>query len=140
MSPAKGSVWRDRRGVAAVEVALVAPVLAVVALLSFEAWQGAGRSADIRTALKAGAQYYMNGGADDDDARALALSAWRDRPAGGVVDISRACACGQVAQACTALCADSTPPAALVTLSAQASLPQAMFNKSLSIERVVRVR
>jgi Flp pilus assembly protein TadG len=131
---------RDRRGVAAVEMALVAPILAVVALLSFEVWQAAGRSADMRTALKAGAQYYMNGGADDADARTLALSAWRDPPAGGVINVSRACACGEAAQVCTALCADSTPPAALVTLHAQASMPQAMFNKTVAVDRVVRVR
>ena len=134
------TLLRDRRGVAAVEMALIAPVLGVVALLSFEAWQAAGRSADMRTALKAGAQYYMNGGADDGNARTLALSAWRDRPASGVLNISRTCACGEVVQACTALCADSNPPAALVTLHAEATLPQARFNKSVVIDQVVRVR
>ena len=73
----------DRRGVAALEMALITPAIAGVALLSFEVWQAAGRAADMRTALKAGAQYYMNGGSDDTAARSMAISAWERKPADG---------------------------------------------------------
>lgn len=135
-----GSLWRDRSGLAAVEMALLAPFLAVLALLSFEVWQASGRSADMRTALQTGAEYYMNGGSNDVAARDLALSSWRARPAGAEVSVSRTCACGETAHSCTSLCPDSSPPAALVILQGAASTPNVMFNRSIADERVVRVR
>jgi Flp pilus assembly protein TadG len=131
---------RDARGVAVVEMALIAPVIAVLALLSFEVWQSAGRSEDMRVALKSAAQYYMNGGTDDAAARSLALSAWPQAPAGASVSVARSCACGAVANVCTSLCASGDPPAAVVSLTATATQSQAVFNKTLTEHRVVRVR
>ena len=132
--------WADRRGVAVVEMALIAPVIAVLALLSFEVWQSASRSEDMRVALKSAAQYYMNGGTDDAAARALVLSAWPQAPADADVAISRSCACAAVVHACTSLCPDGEPPAALITLSATATQSTAVLNKTLAEQRVVRVR
>jgi len=130
----------DRRGLAAVELALVAPVIAGLALLSLEVWSASARSQDMRAALKAGAQYYMNGGANDVTAQALALSAWEAPPGDAEVSITRSCACGEVAQVCTTLCSNGTPPAVIVVLQATGTQAQAFFNPVLSEQRVVRVR
>ncbi|HTI66064.1 MAG TPA: hypothetical protein VL460_00805 [Caulobacteraceae bacterium] len=134
------SFGRDRAGVAAVELALIAPVIAAMALVSYEVWQVAARTEDMRTALQTGAQYYMNGGTSDTAAQALAISSWENAPPDAAVGVSRACVCGQAAQVCTLLCSDGAPPASIITLSATATRPQAMFSKTISTQRVVRVR
>jgi len=131
---------RDQQGLAALELALIAPVIAGLILVSFEVWRASGRIEDVRGGLKAGAQYYMNGGADDAVARSLALSAWEDAPANAEVAISRSCACGEVANACNVLCPTGQAPSALVTLQATGSYPQALFGSNVSEQRVVRVR
>ncbi len=131
---------RDRRGVAAIELALIAPVIATLAVVSFEIWQSSARTEDMRTALKVGAQYYMNGGTSDATAQTLAMSSWEEAPANAAISVSRGCLCAQTAHVCTALCADGTAPLEVVTLSATATRPGAMFNAALADDRVVRVR
>lgn len=131
---------RDCRGVAVVELAMIAPLLAGMALVSFEIWQSSASTEDMRTALKVGAQYYMNGGTSDATAQSLALSSWENAPANAAVSVVRACLCGQVANSCVALCTDGAPPLEVVTLSASATRPDAVINPNLSDERVVRVR
>ena len=131
---------RDRRGVAAVELALVLPVLAAMAFLSFEAWRTASRAQEMRDAVKAGAQYYMNGGADDVAGRAMALQAWQSPPPGAAITVQRACDCGGVAQACNLPCSGGAAPAIRVTLVATGTFPQAYFAPTMSTRQVVRVR
>src|SRR4051812_36035965 len=72
------SSWRNRAmgdlildylaeegGVAAVELALILPFIAGFAVVSINVWDVGMRKQDMRGALKLGAQYYQNGGADD---------------------------------------------------------------------------
>jgi len=129
---------RDRRGVAAVEFALITPAIAVMAAGSFAIWQFADGRQEMRGALEVGAHYYMNGGSDDAVAAALAQSNWRKKPAGSVVTTTRACRCGEVVVACASLCPASRPPAVYVTLSATSPLHG--DGQEVADRTVVRVR
>jgi len=131
---------RDRRGVAAVEMALIAPIIAGMALVSFGIWRMATSLEDMHVALKAGASYYMNGGLDDTAARTLMTSAWQDAPADASIGVQRACKCGTVAAACNVLCANATPPSSYVLLNASGTGSTGTVNFPLSEQKVVRVR
>lgn len=133
--------WRrDARGVAAVEFAFIAPVIGVMIIMSYGVWEAAVRQQNLRSALKVGAEYYMNGGANDATARAVALAAWEDAPSNANVTTARICRCGSTVVDCTAMCSASAPPAIYVVLHASASDHSALFSPIIQADRVARVR
>ena len=129
----------DRRGVAAVEFALLVPVLAGILVLSFAAWESGVRKQNMRSALKTAAEYYMNGGVADADAREVALLSWDKRPPDARVSTSRRCRCGSLTVECSSVC-NAGPPAVYVTVYARAEVPDAMFGSVELAERTIRVR
>jgi Flp pilus assembly protein TadG len=131
---------RDHRGVAAVELALVAPVLAGLAFAGFEVWRYTHDVQAMKDGVTAGVQYYMNGGRDDANAKAIAEAAWVSAPEDAEVSISRACLCGTTAHVCTTLCSNSTVPEIRVTLQATATYDRTKFASNLSETQVIRVR
>jgi len=132
--------FKDTRGVAAVEMALITPFIVGFALMSVNVWDVGMRKQDMRGALKLASQYYMNGGQADDDARSIALSSWQRKPANSTFTIARFCQCAAVAAACGTLCPDSTPPAVYVRMVANATSPNAMFSPVQTDQELVRVR
>lgn len=131
---------RDRRGAAAVEFAFVAPILASLAVASYGVWEAAARQQNMRSALRLGTQYYMNGGGNDTAARSVALAGWNRKPQGGDITTSRMYRCGEAVVSSTSLCAGSKPPAIYVTLQGSATTSDAMFSKSITASKVIRVR
>lgn len=130
----------DRRGVAALEFALAAPVLAAVLVLGADGWLQARQVLDMRTALQTAARYYQSGGADDAVARATALAAWPGRPADGEVAALRACQCATAPSACDTNCPDGAPPSSFVTLSASSRYQGIVRSRLVTEREVVRVR
>jgi len=130
----------DHRGVAAVEMALIAPAIAGLAFASVNLWEAASRKQDMSAAVHAASQYYLSGGQSDTDAQSVAMSTWDSRPDDGAVDITRSCRCGATVAICTSLCESGQPPAVLVRITAQATSPGAAFQSSQSKIEVVRVR
>lgn len=135
-----GRFLRDVTGVAALETALVAPIIAGLAVVSLTVWQTASRIEDMHVALKAGATYYMNGGTDDTAAKNLILQSWPTTPANAAVSVQRICKCAGAAAICGTLCSGTTPPAVYVTMSATATASNGVSNIALSDQKVVRVR
>lgn len=132
---------RDQRGVAAVEMALVAPIIAGLILVSLNLWQAAQRRQEQGEALRVASQYYMLGGADDARARELALAAWVDKPVNADVIISRVYRCGDTEVEAGALCgAAQTPPATMVKIVASATFDGAAFQPVQIRSEMVRVR
>lgn len=130
----------DRRGVAALEFALAAPILAAVLVLGADGWLRARQVLDMRTALQTAARYYQSGGGDDEVARTAALSAWPGRPADGVVTALRACRCPAAPSACDAACPDGAPPSAFVTLTAASRYRGFLGEAPIAEREVIRVR
>lgn len=133
-------ILRDERGVAAIELAMVAPVIAGLAVMSFAIWETGTRRQNMRAALDVGAEYYMNGGSDDAAAVTLAENAWRHMPPGAEVTTSRICRCGDEILLCTAYCDGGAAPSVFVILNAAGEQPDALMQASLAQSRTIRVR
>ena len=140
MNPKLKHFLKHERGAAAVEFAIIAPLLVAIGLAGFTAWDAAGRKQDLTSALNVGAEYYMLGGGDDAEAEGLVLAGWDKRPSFTEVEIIRECRCGVQIATCSTLCSSSAPPSAFVTIEAQASYPDALAVKLTNGSRTVRVR
>lgn len=127
-------------GNAAVEFAVIAPLLAGVLLSGFAGWDAAQRRQDLGAALDLGTAYYLGGGTDDSDAKSRTMSGWDNAPGSANVTISRLCKCGSVTTTCNSLCVADRPPATHVVISASADYPDALVNKSITGTRTLRVR
>lgn len=134
------SFFKLNDGNAAIEFAIIAPLLGAVLLSGFAGWDAAQRRQDLGAALDYGAAYYLGGGADDGDAVTRTMSGWDNVPEDADLTISRTCKCTSVVTACTALCVADTPPATYVTISARAEYPNAPVNKIITGTRTIRVR
>jgi len=131
---------RNDKGAAAVEFAVIVPVLAAILVGLMVAWEPATAMLQMRAAVHAGATYVRQGGTNDTHTRSVVISSWEDKPASSSVSVSRQCLCGQTVSACTTICADQTPPSVYVTVAATSSNPEFAFGQSLSSSEVVRVR
>lgn len=130
----------DRRGNAAVEFAIIAPIIAGLFLTSYGLWEASARSRDMNSALDAGAAYYLNGGSDDTAATQAMQSAWSSRPADSSINLDHNCMCQTTPLACTSLCADNSAPGDYVDMKLSATSPNALASQQLLRHRVVRVR
>ena len=130
---------RDTRGAAAVEFAIVAPVLALLLVGLVQGWFDVKQRMDAQTALQAGIRYYHQGGATDATAKALAIRAWPNKPAEGDVLINRSCTCSQVVVLCTATC-DSTPPAVTVSVATTYRANSLLGSENVQFQQSVRIR
>lgn len=132
---------KDDRGVAAVEFALILPVLSALIILGLNGWLHINQVSQMRSAIQAGSRYYQGGGADDVAAGQLALQAWNHAPANAAVNPVRSCTCGGVGASCSSLCAGNALPNVYVTLTATGTF-SGMWggSQALSETGTVRVR
>jgi Flp pilus assembly protein TadG len=131
----------DRAGTSSIEFGLLAPMIAGFVALGAQAWSMNAAILDMRSAVDAGARYYMVAGSSDTAAQAIATAAWRHTPSGGVVTVTRSCQCGGAASACSGLCAATGRPAIqLVSIRATAQWSAWISPVSLAQERSVRIR
>lgn len=131
---------RDERGVSAVEFALTAPVLLISLLGVVDVGTAVYKRADMEAALRAGIQYFMNGGEDLDTAENVVLESWTTKPNGVNVAADRLCLCGTTVASCNALCGDGTTPLTFNRIQATAVFPGILMNNSYATDQSVRVR
>lgn len=134
------TLWRDERGGAALEMAIIMPVLAGLALVSAEFWMMAMDKQRAATALDAASDYYMGGGISDDEAAEVAIQAWRDAPDEAQVTHVRSGRCGAEEAAVTDACSDGSAPGVYVTLSASGVTRSLFEERAIQAQRTVRVR
>lgn len=131
---------RDRSGVSAVEFALVAPVLLISLLGVVDIGNVVYQRADMESALRAGIQYFMNGGDDLTKAEQVVTASWTTKPEGVSVIADRYCMCGTTVHACNTLCDDDTYPLSFNRIQATATFPGILMNDAHDAEQSVRVR
>jgi Flp pilus assembly protein TadG len=132
---------KDERGVAALEFALILPILVAVVLFGLDGWMRINQVTQMRSAVQAGSRYYQSGGSDDTAAAQLALAAWNHAPGDAAVNTARSCTCNGVGASCSSLCADQTLPKTFVTLTATGGYSDPMVgSQTLTETGVVRVR
>ena len=133
------SLSKDARGAAAIELAIIAPVLAGMGLLALEVWKIGVEQQQAAAALDVAADYYMGGGLSDEAAAQAALDAWTDKPADADVDYARSARCVDDEVALDELCDGGRAPAVYVTLTASGSNGQD-GEVRVRATRMVRVR
>lgn len=130
----------DRSGGAAVEMALMAPVLIASLLAMADLGMTIYGRLDMQTAVRAGLQYVMAGGGDLDVAEEIVLQAWQDPPSDASVRATRFCLCGEAEAACSSQCPDSSRPKPHTRISASATLGMFLFSTRVASEEAARVR
>ena len=106
--------FRSESGVAAIEFALVAPILCLVSLAIIDGWSLASSALSMRATVKTAANLLMQGVADDAAVEAVALSSWDSRPDDGQVTLNRIYKCGSTTVSASSLCQGSIVPLTLV--------------------------
>ena len=130
----------DKSGVAAVEFAFIAPVLAASMVVTLDVGKMIIDRTDMHSAVRTGAQYLMNGGQNLEYAKELVLVSWANKPEGGYVESDRFCMCGETLHICTSLCGDGSIPDSYIRLQAFATLEGMLGDSEQGTEEIVRIR
>lgn len=95
----------ERRAIAASELALVAPVLILLLLSTFDVANSVQTSLRLERAARAGAQYAIANSADMEAIRSRVIADWPELTTSEVPLPVLACTCANVTALCTATCA-----------------------------------
>ncbi|WP_428651631.1 TadE/TadG family type IV pilus assembly protein [Roseibium sp.] len=109
--------WRDERGVAAVEMALISPVLILGLLLMLDIGVAVKERLDLDHSTRTGAQAVMANVNDTTEIRNLVVATTEGDP-GVSVSVEKVCSCGTTAVSCTSWCTADTPPSVFMNISA----------------------
>ncbi|WP_119389089.1 TadE/TadG family type IV pilus assembly protein [Taklimakanibacter lacteus] len=134
-------------GVSAVEFAIAAPVLIMMLAGIVTGWTYATQSLQMRSAVKTGANYILQGGADIAAAKNAVLLSWTNKPGDADVQVVRQCSCAGTTSACTSVCTGTGAiPNMSVIITASGSIDTPLHNlfatakMQTSREEVIRVR
>lgn len=130
----------DRRGIAAVEFALVAPILIFVIIGINDVAQLITKQNDMHSGVSAAAEYIMRGGSDLPTAQTIGLSAWPSHSSSATMSAAKVCYCGSASGDCATLCPDQSVPTAYVTIAANDSYAGWYATTQISTSQKVRVR
>ncbi|ESY66467.1 pilus biosynthesis protein TadE [Mesorhizobium sp. LNHC232B00] len=139
-------ILSDDTGVAAVEFALVLPLLCVALLGILDGWSYMTSSLSMRAGVKTAANLIMEGSASDTVTQAVAIASWENRPADGQVTLSRIYMCGTTVVDASALCSGPKVPSIYVQIQASATwVPPVTFgvfstSSTIGHLEVIRVR
>ncbi|OHV88643.1 TadE/TadG family type IV pilus assembly protein [Mesorhizobium sp. ORS 3428] len=146
MRPAAIRFAKNRSGAAAVEFALVLPVLCVALFGIVDGWSYVSSSLAMRAGVKTAANLLLAGETDDTATQAAALASWQKKPADAAVAVSRTYKCGSTVVDAATVCAGSKLPSIYVQIQASATWsPPFTFgvfhsNRTIGHQQVIRVR
>ena len=110
-----------RRGVSALEFALVAPVLALLLFGTYDVANVVQTSIRLERAARAGAQYAAANAADMEAVRARVIAAWPELTAADVPLPTLTCECASAVVSCNESCG-TAGPVRTVTITASRTL------------------
>jgi pilus assembly protein CpaE len=133
---------RESNGLAAVEFAIIAPVLAFMIIALADVANFAVAVTSMQRAERVGMQYFMNGGTDTTVAKALVTGAWSNPPGGYTVTTAKVCSCpgNGLATACGSSCSDGQRAWTNMRVTASATVPGALMSLPESRTETVRVQ
>lgn len=147
MERRSGRIFRNDSGVAAVEFALIVPILCLVVFGIIDGWSFVSSSLSMRASVKTAANLVMQGATDDAATQAVALSSWENRPEGAQVTLGRKYMCGSTVVDAASLCNGGTKaPSVFVEIKATATWSPPFTFGAFSLSReighqeVIRVR
>lgn len=134
-------------GVSAIEFAIAAPLLLLVLGGIVTGWTYEKQMMELRSAVKSGANYVLQGGMDLAAAKSTVLTAWPNKPGDANVQVIRQCTCGSTVSVCSAVCAyNGSIPNMSVIITASGSLDTPAYNllkstkTQASRQEIIRVR
>ncbi|AZO01183.1 pilus assembly protein [Mesorhizobium sp. M9A.F.Ca.ET.002.03.1.2] len=139
-------VFRNDSGAAAVEFALVLPILCLALLGVINGWSFVSSSLSMRAGVKTAANLVMEGAANDPATQAVALSSWESHPDDAQVTLGRKYMCGSTVVDPSTLCNGLKAPSVFVEIQATATWsPPYSFgvfslSREISHRQVIRVR
>jgi Flp pilus assembly protein TadG len=147
MERRSGRIFRNDSGVAAVEFALIVPILCLVVFGIIDSWSFVSSSLSMRASVKTAANLVMEGATDDGATQAVALSSWENHPEGAQVTLGRKYMCGSTVVDASSLCNGGTKaPSVFVEIKATATWSPPFIFGAFSLSReighqeVIRVR
>lgn len=129
---------QDDGGGAAVEFAVVVPVIAAILGALVLAWSDIAQMSQMRSAVHAGADYARRGGSEPTLVRTVVERSWEEMPENSTVTVTESCSCGTVASGCAVLCPSNRPPSIYLEIRATTGDPDQLIGRSAA--EVVRVR
>lgn len=136
----------DDAGVAAVEFAMVLPILCLVLLGILDGWSYVTSSLSMRAGVKTAANLIMEGSAVDTVTQAAAIASWENRPEDGQVTLTRISMCGTTVVVAGTLCSGPKVPSIYVQIQASATwVPPIAFgafaaSTTIGHQEMIRVR
>ncbi|RWM05993.1 TadE/TadG family type IV pilus assembly protein [Mesorhizobium sp.] len=146
MEPLAIRFRKNRSGAAAVEFALVLPVLCTALFGIADGWSYVTNSLAMRAGVKTAANLVLAGATDDNATQAAALASWEKKPDDAAVAVNRIYKCGTTVVDASTLCSGPKVPSVYVQIQASGTwVPPFTFgpfpnNTALGHQQVVRVR
>jgi Flp pilus assembly protein TadG len=134
------SFGADRRGVAALELAIAAPLFALVAagVASVAPYVTADNAMD--KAVAVARKHVLAGETSPEAIQQITMSAWTGRQQGDTAQVSQYCSCADVQGSCTTLCADGSIPRGYTVIAAQSHLSGAIGERMITAQQIIRTR
>jgi Flp pilus assembly protein TadG len=136
----------DDAGAAAVEFAMVLPILCLVLLGILDGWSYVTSSLSMRAGVKTAANLVMGGSTNDAATKAVAIASWENRPEDGQVTLTRIYMCGTTVVNASTLCSGPKAPSVYVQIQASATwVPPVAFgafsaSSIIGHQEMIRVR
>jgi len=146
MEPLAIRFRKNRSGAAAVEFALVLPVLCTALFGIADGWSYVTSSLNMRASVKTAANLLLAGSSDDSATQSAALASWYNKPADAAVTVNRTYKCGTTVVDAATPCTGSDLRTIYVQIQASGTwVPPFTFgpfpnNTAIGHQQVVRVR
>lgn len=127
-------------GVAAVEFALVLPILAAIVITLPDISTAATGVVEMESAARASMQYAMGGGSDMSVAQTVGLNSWSAKPSNAALTASESCQCNGGSATCGQNCTDGSIPQTYFTVVASGFVGGTTIGFNDSITRTVRIQ
>ncbi|TIX11931.1 MAG: pilus assembly protein [Mesorhizobium sp.] len=139
-------MFRDKTGIAAVEFAMVLPILCLVCLGIADGWSYVTSYLQMRAGVKTAANLVMAGATNDAGTQAVAFSSWDNKPEDAAVVLVRSYKCGTTVVDETTICGGTKLPNAFIQITATGTwVPPFNFGifpdpRVMTHQEVIRVR
>jgi Flp pilus assembly protein TadG len=134
-------------GVSAIEFAIAGPLLLLLLGGIVTGWTYEKQMMELRSAVKSGANYVLQGGMDLAAVKSTVLTSWANKPEDADAQAVRQCTCGDTVSVCTAVCtSDGSIPNMSVIITASGSLDVPAYDVVTSTkmqttrQEIIRVR
>ena len=130
----------DRSGVAAIEFAMIAPLMAAAMVGTLDVSNHLINRGHMHSGVRSGIQYLMDNGRDLYQLQSIVENSWSESPGNAVVTTERYCLCVDVRHACDVLCTDDSAPESYFSVSASGTLDGYLVDSTIEASEDIRVR